>query len=122
MEATLSQGILYQAFQERRDAAGPVFDSLRQFLKQKCEEHLQPGAEEYVDWRERKAAFWTERMGGRFLPRVCEHLSVAGVVLDKSYGLAARDILNTIVEHRIAEKANSNPKHVKPYAGWCNNP
>ena len=104
-----------------RQKGDPVAETMRGRLRARCEGHLTPGSEEFIDYEERRSEFWTRRAGGRIIPRSLEHLAFGHYLFDDPrYGQAARAILLTVVDHRIAENAGGT-NYGRPYRTWRDN-
>ena len=117
----IPDSVFYPEFVARGSADDPILRALRTHLRGECEEHLTPGAPEYIDVDERQAEWWTTRMGGKRLPRAIEHLAVGGLVLEERYTDAARNLFRVLVEHRIVEHA-AGTNYGRPYRTWRDNP
>ena len=98
----------------------PIAASLKKNLQVACDALLDPKSESHIDYEERKSEFWTTRSGGRVLSKAIETLAFGGILLDKRYAVEARNILETIVEHRIVENCGGT-NYGKPYRTWRDN-
>lgn len=104
-----------------RQGDDPLATAMREALRARCEAHLTPRAEEFIDYEERRAEWWTTRAGGKRIPRALEHLAFAHHLFGEArYGEAARAILMTLVEHRIVENADGT-NYGRPYRTWRDN-
>jgi len=95
--------------------------SMREALRARCEAHLTPGAEAFIDYETRASEWWTRRAGGRIIPRALEHLAFGHHLFREArYGAAARAILMTLVERRIVENTGGT-NYGRPYRTWRDN-
>ncbi|MDP6776099.1 MAG: heparinase II/III family protein [Candidatus Latescibacteria bacterium] len=117
----LPETFFHPSFEARTQQRGPIVSSLLAHLDEICRAHLEPGHADYIDYREREAEWWTRRQGGRVLPAAVEHLAVGGILLDPRYTVAAKEIVQTLVEHRIVENAGGT-NYGRPYRTWRDNP
>ena len=116
-----TEGFFHPALAARRHQADPLTNSMQRHLVRLCESCLTHGDPEYIDYRERKAEWWTRRAGGRRLPLAIEHLAAGGILLDERYTRAAIEIFRTIAEHRIVENTGGT-NYGRPYRTWRDNP
>jgi len=105
MEMSLPEDYFHSALRARRGSDDPLVESMREDLRRRCEALLDPEAEEYVDYRERRAEWWTRRQGAHVLPPAIEQLAAGGILLDERYAREAVEIFRTVVEQRVAESA-----------------
>ena len=117
----ISEVFFHSALAARRDSDDPLVRSLREDLRRSCETLLDPHSEEYIDYRERRAEWWTRRQGGRRLPAAIERLAAGGILADERYTREAVEIFRTVVEHRIVENTGGT-NYGRPYRTWRDNP
>ena len=55
-----------------RQGDDPLARSMREALRARCEAHLTPGAEAFIDYETRASEWWARRGGGRVIPRAPE--------------------------------------------------
>ncbi|OGG46827.1 MAG: hypothetical protein A3F84_03540 [Candidatus Handelsmanbacteria bacterium RIFCSPLOWO2_12_FULL_64_10] len=104
-----------------RQGDDPLARSMREALRARCEAHLTPGAEAFIDYETRASEWWARRAGGRIIPRALEHLAFGHHLFGEArYGAAARAILMTLVEHRIVENTGGT-NYGRPYRTWRDN-
>ena len=113
--------LFYPALEARKAGTDPIIRALSERLRDQCEKLVTPGTGDYIDYEERKAEWWTTRPGGRRLPAAIETLAAGGILLGSRYAEAAREILRTIVEHRIVENTGGT-NYGRPYHTWRDNP
>lgn len=113
--------LFYPTVLARKTDDDPLVRSLNSCLRNICEGYLTPGHQDYIDYNERQADWWTLRQGGRRLTLAIEHLAVGGILLDDRYTRAAIDIFGTVVEHRIVENTGGT-NYGRPYRTWRDNP
>jgi hypothetical protein len=91
--APAGEDVFRSAVRGRASLRDPVWEDLKAHLRTLCEEHLTPGAFEYIDADDRRSEWWGTFQEQRRLPRALEHLAFGGILLDPKYGDAARKIL-----------------------------
>ena len=116
----IQESLYRHIIENRRVDANPIVCSLKQNLRQACEDHLNPESPGYIDYTDRKADFWGTRSGGRLLPKSIETLAVGGILLDRRYAAEACNILRTIVKYRIVENCGGT-NYGRPYRTWRDN-
>ena len=116
----LQESLYRHILENRKVDDNPIVGSLKQNLRQACEDHLNPESPAYIDYNERRADFWFTRSGGRLLPKSIETLAVGGILLDGRYAAEACNILRTIVKYRIVENCGGT-NYGRPYRTWRDN-
>ena len=88
----ISKDLFHSALAARKDSGDPLVQSMRQDLERRCDALLDPDSEEYIDYQERRAEWWTRRQGGRILPAAIERLAAGGILIDERYTREAVEI------------------------------
>ena len=94
--------------------------SLKLNLRSLCDERLDPHNGNYIDYEDRKAAFWATRAGGRTLSTAVEQLAFGGALLEENYAKTAKEIMRTIVDNQIVENCEGY-NYGRPYRTWRDN-
>ena len=122
MTGTPGESIFGASLRRHRETAEPHAAAMVDHLRQRCEAYVTVGDDNYIDFVERAAPWWTTRPGGRKLPAAIEHLAAGGPTLgEERYTQAAIDILRTVVEQRIVENCGGT-NYGRPYHTWRDNP
>jgi len=93
-----------------------------QRMIEKCEGYIDPKSSLYVDWPERKKAYWHNRSGATWLTKCFEELAWAGVLSgERRYTEGSKRIVLTVIRERIIDGIGGL-NYGQPYKGWLSQP